>query len=51
VDDIKSRIHDSEGVPPNRQRLVFDGSLLQDGHFLSDYSVEEKSTIHLVYTG
>mmetsp|Transcript_2615 Transcript_2615/g.4240 ORF Transcript_2615/g.4240 Transcript_2615/m.4240 type:complete len:165 (-) Transcript_2615:56-550(-) len=51
VDDIKSRIHDSEGVPPNRQRLVFDGTLLQNGHVLSEYEVEEKSTIHLVYTG
>jgi hypothetical protein len=51
VDDIKSRIHDSEGVPPNRQRLVFDGVLLQDGKVLAEYEIEEKSTIHLVYTG
>ena len=50
VDDVKNRIHDLEGVPPNQQRLVFDGSLLQDGHNLSEYSVQEKSTLHLVYT-
>ena len=32
-------IHDIKGIPPDQQRLVFEGMVLEDGHPLSDYSM------------
>lgn len=46
--EIKSLIQDKEGIPPDQQRLVFDGRQLEDDRILADYGVKLDSVIHLI---
>lgn len=52
IDKVKADIQEREGMPPERQRLIYHGKLLEDGSkTLADYNIPKESVIQLVQKG
>lgn len=49
IEDIKLKIYDKEGIPESAQVLTFNGTTLEDGNTLQDYSIQNDSTIYLTH--
>jgi len=45
IENVKTIIHNKEGIPPDQQKLMFDGEEVEDSCTLFDYTIQNESLL------
>ena len=48
IADVKAKLQDKEGVPPDQQRLIHAGEMLESHRTLRFYNINADATLHMV---
>nr|8J0A_A Chain A, Ubiquitin variant R4 [synthetic construct]8J0A_B Chain B, Ubiquitin variant R4 [synthetic construct] len=46
--NVKKKIEEKTGIPPEDQILIYKGKVLEDDKTLADYNIKENDTLYLV---
>uniref|UniRef100_UPI0039E1FEA1 ubiquitin variant R10 n=1 Tax=synthetic construct TaxID=32630 RepID=UPI0039E1FEA1 len=46
--EVKEKIYEKTGIPPEDQILIYKGKVLEDSKTLADYNIQENDVLYLV---
>ena len=47
IENIKYKIQEKEGFPPEQQRIIFGGIILEDKRYIDEYMITKECTLYL----